>query len=200
MCDSNIENIEIRPALLVYFGDKNAKNNDNNYNEYMELNEEINFAELLKEHKERYKDYSALGYTPTAQVIISNIKFNNKVNFVGDFENITFRNLIFEDEVSFSATFRGEFLFQNIIFKKEVCFDKAYFRYNEYMVSNKRTEFGNVRFEGNVDFKGINLEGEYQEFIFGNTNFTYKPKNLKHILLHEDFNRQVDIINNRNYN
>lgn len=50
MCNSNIENIEIRPALLVYFGDKYAKNNDNDYTEYMEINEEINFAELLKEH------------------------------------------------------------------------------------------------------------------------------------------------------
>lgn len=200
MCNSNIENIEIRPALLVYFGDKYAENNDNDYTEYMEINKEINFAELLKEHKERYKDYSALGYTPTAQVIISNIKFNNKVNFVGYFENITFRNLIFEDKVSFSATFRGEFLFQNIIFKKEVCFDRAYFRCNEYMVSNNRTELNNVRFEGNTSFNGFNLQLEYQEFIFGNTIFTYKPKNLGHILLHDDFNRQVDIINNKNYN
>ena len=197
MCNSNIE---IRPALLVYFGDKYAENNDNDYNEYMEVNKEINFAELLKEHKERYKDYSALGYTPTAQVIISNIKFNNKVNFVGYFENITFRNLIFEDEVSFSATFRGEFLFQNIIFKKDVCFDRAYFRYNEYMISNNRTEFNNVIFKGNTSFNGFDLQLEYKEFIFGNTSFTYKPKNLEHILLHDDFNRQVDIINNKNYN
>lgn len=200
MCNSNIENIEIRPALLVYFGDKYAKNNDNDYTEYMEINEEINFAELLKEHKEIYKDYSALGYTPTAQVIISNIKFNNKVNFVDNFENITFRNLIFEDEVSFSATFRGEFLFQNIIFKKDVCFDRAYFRCNEYMVSNNRTEFNNVRFEGNTSFNGFYLQLEYQHFILEKAKFTYKPKNLKYILQHDDFNRQVDIINNKNYN
>lgn len=200
MCNSNIENIEIRPALLVYFGDKYAENNDNDYTEYMKINEEINFAELLKEHKERYKYYSPLGYTPTAQVIISNIKFNNKVNFVGDFENITFRNLIFEDEVIFSGIFRGEFLFQNIIFKKDVYFNKACFKYNEHMISNKRTEFENVRFEGNTSFNGFNLQLEYQEFIFGNTIFTYKPKNLEHILLHDDFNRQVDIINNKNYN
>lgn len=200
MCNSNIENIEIRPALLIYFGDKYAENNDNDYTEYMEINKEINFAELLKEYKERYKDYSDLGYTPTAQVIISNIKFNNKVNFYGSFENITFRNLIFEDEVSFSATFRGEFLFQNIIFKKDVCFDRAYFRYNEYMISNNRTEFNNVIFKGNTSFNGFDLQLEYKEFIFGNTSFTYKPKNLEHILLHDDFNRQVDIINNKNYN
>lgn len=200
MCNSDIENIEIRPALLVYFGDKNAENNDNDYSEYMEINEEINFAELLKEHKERYKNYSALGYTPTAQVIISNIKFNNKVNFDGFFENITFRNLIFENEVIFSGTFRGEFFFQNIIFRKDVYFNRIYFRYNEQMISNKRTEFDNVRFEGKVDFKGFNLQDEYKDFIFGNTNFTYKPTNLEHIPLHDDFNRQVDIINSRNYN
>lgn len=200
MCNSDIENIEIRPALLVYFGDKYAKNNDNDYSGYIELNEEINFAELLKEHKERYRDYSSIGYTPTAQVIISNIKFNNKVNFVGYFENITFRNLIFEDEVNFSATFRGEFLFQNIIFRKDVYFDRAYFRHNEYMVSNNRTEFDNVRFEGNTSFNGFNLQLEYQHFILETANFACKPTNLEHILMHDDFNRQVDIINNRNYN
>lgn len=38
MCNSNIENIEIRPALLVYFGDKYAENNDNDYTEYMKIN------------------------------------------------------------------------------------------------------------------------------------------------------------------
>lgn len=68
------------------------------------------------------------------------------------------------------------------------------------MVSNNRTEFNNVIFEGDTSFNGFDLQLEYQHFILEKAKFTYKPKNLKHILLHDDFNRQVDIINNYNYN
>ena len=151
-----------------------------NKTEYVNVSEKSVYELMNSEH---YKELIASGNILLSVNhdlhTIQNIKFINEFSIGGFFDSITLKNLIFDSNVNFKSIF---------------CFSDNTGNYDN------RTEFDNVRFEGNVDFKGFNLQLEYQQFILETANFTYKPTNLEHIPMHDDFNRQVDIINSRNYN
>ncbi|OEJ15911.1 hypothetical protein BFL38_10665 [Brachyspira hampsonii] len=139
-------------------------------------------------------------YNIPNNVNISNIIFKNKVTFIGKYENISFKNLIFEYDVEFSATFIGNIIFKNIDFKKNVTFKRAYFQTNKNNQINQAC-FSNVYIYGNADFKDFSHQMEFKKLNITGIKFKNKPINLKKTikLLGDSYNEQVDEINNRNY-